>query len=234
MTLISRRCLLYISLLLIVARPMMAQSQAAPQESADEVKRVAVVPLGNKDGTDGARERSAVALRKLLEKSGYKVIEGDSVRQAYEEIVGETPGMRDKLIVMRDRDLLKIGRKLKVDFVVAVNAVWHTKSIYVFPTLRTKATCTVDAMLIDVSQAVVEIDRKNVTRDSENKNTAAAVASAVTYLGAGVVSGGPKTPPQILAATKAMYAALEEFLTPKLERRKIDGDQAETAPGQRQ
>lgn len=192
-----------------------------------DVRKVAVIPLGNMDGTTGAREKTAVALRKFLERKGCKIIEGESVRKAYEEIVGETPGSRDKLIPMNDKDILKVGRSLNVDYILAVNLKWHTKSIYVFPTLRTKADCTADAIVVDVARAEVTLDRRNVKADSENKNLGSAVAAAFTYLSAGAVSGGPKTPPQTLAGVKAVYASLEPFLVPATLPRKIDTDTAE-------
>jgi len=197
-----------------------AQDNGAPAEQ--EPKRVAVIPLGNKDGTETAREHTAVALRKFLEKRGCRVIEGESVRKAFEEAAGETPGMKDKLISLNERELLKVGRALNVDYVVALNLKWHTKSIYVFPTLRTKADCVADGMIIDVAKSEVALDRRNVRADSENKNMASAVAAAFTYLGAGAVSGGPKTPPQTIAGVKAVYADLEDFLKPPTSPRKID------------
>ncbi len=188
---------------------------------ASDAPRVAVVPFGNMDGTDGAREKCAAALRTFMEKRGYRVIEGDSVKKAYEDATGETPGAKDKILTLRDKDLLKIGRALKVDYVVGANMKWHTKSIYVFPTLRTKADCTVDALVVNVEKAEVTLDKHGVTKDSENKNQIAGVAAVLGGLGYGAISGGPKTPPQTKAGVTALYTALEEFVGVSSGPRKI-------------
>ncbi len=223
MQVISRTLILIIGLALAGA-PSIARAQDDATNLQPDIKKVAVIPIGNKDGTEGAREKTAVALRKFLERKGCKIIEGESVRKAYEEIVGETPGTRDKLVALNDKDLLRVGRSLNVDYIVALNLRWHTKSIYVFPTLRTKADCTADAVVVDVARSEVTLDKRNVKADSENKNLGAAVAAAFTYLGAGAVSGGPKTPPQTLSGVKAVYAALEPFLVPATIPRKIESD----------
>lgn len=210
--------------LLLMALPLAARADDDPPSVSSDAKKVAVIPLGNKDGTDGAREKTAAALRTFLEKHGYRVIEGDSVKKAYEEAAGETPGAKDKLLTLRDKDLLKVGRALKVDYVVAGNLTWHTKSIYVFPSLRTKADCTADGMVVDVEKAEVTVDKRHINKDSENKNTAAGVVAVLGGLGYGVLSGGPKTPPQTVAGVKAIYAALEEFLGATTGPHKIEDD----------
>ena len=189
----------------------MSRAQDAPTVASD-APRVAVIPFGNMDGTDGAREKCAAALRTLIEKRGYRVLEGDSVKKAYEEATGETPGAKDKMLTLRDKDLLKVGRALKVDYVIAANLKWHTKSVYVFPTLRTKADCSVDALVVNVEKAEVTLDKHDVKKDSENKNAAAGVAAVLVGLGYGAISGGPKTPPQTKAGVNALYAALEDFI----------------------
>jgi len=208
----------------LYAAPTRAQdSDNVPKVNSD-AKRVAIVPLGNKDGTDGAREKSMTALRTLLENQNYRVVEGDTVKKAYEEATGETPGVKDKLLTLRDKDLLAVGRTLKVDFVIAANLRWHTKSIYVFPTLRTKADCTVDALVVDVAKAEVVIEKTNIQRNSENKNAAAGVIAVLGGLGYGAISGGPKTPPQTVSAVNALYVALEEFVGTKKGPHKINED----------
>ena len=198
----------------------LSRAQDTPVVASD-APRVAVIPFGNMDGTDGAREKCAAALRTFLEKRGYRVIEGDSVKRAYEEATGETPGAKDKMLTLRDKDLLKVGRSLKVDYVIGANLHWHTKSIYVFPTLRTKADCAVDALVVNVEKAEVTLDKHDVKKDSENKNQAAGVAAVLGGLGYGAISGGPKTPPQTKAGVTALYAALEEFVGVSSGPRKI-------------
>ncbi len=217
-------CLAALGLVALSAFPARAQDANESPRVSSDAKRVAIVPFGNRDGTDGARDKSLTALRTLLEKQNYRVIEGDTVKKAYEEASGETAGVKDKLLTLRDKDLLEVGRALKVDFVVAANLRWHTKSIYVFPTLRTKADCTVDALVVDVAKAEVVIEKTNIQRNSENKNSAAGVVAVLGGLGYGAISGGPKTPPQTVSAVNALYAALEDFIGTKKGPHKIDED----------
>ena len=186
-----------------------------------DAPRVAVVPFGNQDGTDGAREKCAAALRTFIEKRGYRVVEGDWVKKAYEDATGETPGSKDKTLTLRDKDLLKVGRALKVDYVIGANLKWHTKSIYVFPTLRTKAECAVDALVVNVGKAEVVLEKHDIKKNSENKNQAAGVVAVLGGLGYGAISGGPKTPPQTKAGVNALYTALEEFVGVSSGPRKI-------------
>lgn len=218
----------YVCLTVLLMVWMLAFAGLTMSRADDEVKvsadapRVAVIPFGNQDGTDGAREKCASALRIFIEKRGYRVVEGESVKKAYEDATGETPGSKDKMLTLRDKDLLKVGRTLKVDYVIGANLKWHTKSIYVFPTLRTKADCSVDALVVNVSKAEVVLDKHDVKKDSENKNAAAGVAAVLGGLGYGAISGGPKTPPQTKAGVTALYTALEEFVGTSSGPRKIN------------
>ena len=119
--------------ILFVAGLSATRADDPPANVPADAPRVAVIPFGNSEGTDGAREKCASALRTFIEKRGYRVVEGDEVKRAYDAATGETSGSKDKMLTLRDKDLLKVGRALKVNFVIGANLKWHTKSIYVFP-----------------------------------------------------------------------------------------------------
>ena len=83
--------------------------------------------------------------------------------------------------------------------------------------------------MVNVDKSEVTLDKHDVKKDSENKNSAAGVVAVLGGLGYGAISGGPKTPPQTKAGVNALYTALEEFVGVASGPRKInDKDDGKT------
>jgi len=126
----------------------------------------------------------------------------------------------------KSAELLKLGQKLDVDWVIAGRAKWHTRSLWVGMGPKTKSDCTVDMLIVDVRKQVVALDAKAVKMDSTAKeNTLKAVGAIVLTPLFTVVSGGPKTPHEQRAVQLAIAKAIQPWLATRVESaHKIDAD----------
>ncbi|CAN5458029.1 hypothetical protein BH11ARM2_BH11ARM2_17630 [soil metagenome] len=197
----------------------------APAQPA--VPTIAVLPIAMKEGTETARETVQKTFKDLLEKSGNQIVEGPSVVAAWQNL-GQKPfdedieGDETYPEMPTPKDLLSLGKKLKVDYVLASRLKWHTKSVWVGLGPKTKADCTIDVTIVDVKKSEISLNATDVKTDSTKKENGLAAAGAllVTPLFT-VVSGGPKTPHQQRAGQLAVAKALEPWLESRVSK-KID------------
>lgn len=206
----------------------------ARQASRPKIKTVAVLPWSYHDGTGTATKTADEAIIALFSGAGYAVVPSAVTKEYWTNLFGKTP--RELIFDEDDRvvpdipsakELLKLGREMGVDLVCAGFASWHTRSIWVSLGPKTKATCTVDMMIIDVEKAEVVLEAKRVSADSHKKETTAETAAALLiHIGFTAVSGGPKTPHQQRSAQLAIGEAMEPWLKTLVKpiTRKIDGD----------
>jgi len=140
------------------------------------------------------------------------------------------------------RELLILGEKLGVDWVITGRALWHTRSVWIGLGPKTKSDCTVDMVIVDVKNKELSLDARQVKMGSaprENPLKAGtvfllgALISKGRYLSAlpTLVSGGPKTPREQSAVQLAIAEAIRPWLALHPRNRKIDsGDAGEEQP----
>lgn len=123
------------------------------------------------------------------------------------------------------KELLSLGEKLGVDWVITGKAEWHTHSIWVGLGPQTKSDCTVDVIVVDVRKREIALDARKVKMDSTAKeDTLKAVGTVLLTPLFTVVSGGPKTPHKQRAVQLAIAKAIQPWLAERPQSPKIDSD----------
>lgn len=198
---------------------------------AKPVRQIAILPWTFREGTETAMKTAKETLTNLFEKSNFEVVPPVRAKTIWEEqlkmppIKEEVTGKDSYPDLPTPESLLKLGKEMGVQFVCAGRATWHTKSVWVGLGPKTKADCTVDTIVIDVSKAEVVLDAKSIKADSTRKEAGLETAGALLVsFGITALSGGPKTPHQQRSAVLAISDALKPFLTSVApQNRKIGG-----------
>jgi hypothetical protein len=190
--------------------------------AALHVETMAILPWHYAQGTDGAVKTAKEFLAMLMEKSqvdttsevlttaGWKAANGSGWDDRKEEL--PTPA-----------EMLRTGKELGVDWVMAGRARWHTKSVWIGFGPKTKSDCTVDALIVDVKSGDVALNARDVRMDDTAKEDPLKVLGAVLISGLfTVVSGGPKTPHEQRAVQLAEGKALLPWLKTHMKSVKID------------
>lgn len=206
-----------------------AQTPPQPAQAA-VVKKVAILPWYMKDGVEEARNVTFDTVKKVFENLNDAVVSTAQVKATWEESM-QMPSIKptyDDTAALPEmpsaKSLLRLGEALKVDYVCAGRAKWHTKSVWVSLGPKTKADCTVDVMIVDVPNKEVLLDAKQVIADSTRKEAGLESAAAVLIsMGFTAFSGGPKTPHQKRAGQMAVLLAMDPWLkTIAPKKKKID------------
>lgn len=190
-------------------------SAFVPAPRAQETEKIAIVPWIFKGGTDTAQRTAKETLEKLFSSAGLEMIPEGRVTSAWQN----QTNFQQSSEVPAPAELVKLGQTLKVDYVLAGKAEWHSRSIWVGLGPKTKSTCTVDAVLVDVRNQTLALNSRGVKMDSNAKEDTLKALGAVFVTSLfTVVSGGPKTPHEQRAGQFAIAKALEPWLAPRLSR----------------
>ena len=199
-----------------------SSSETIPK-AVEPVRKVAIVPIT-------FLEEHKLCNNKTAPKTTKNVI-NDLLHLANLEIVDENAASfewskyassKDPNVLPAPIDLLGFGRALGVDYVITGITDWHIKTPWVTLGPKTKAECTVNALIIDVSKAEVITRATNVISDSTNREQSWQTAAAL-FLSWGftLFSGGPKTPHMERAGGQAWSLVLKPFLETKIPPEKI-------------
>jgi len=202
---------------LFVLMSVLAAIGIAPQAGArQQAETMAVLPWIFEKGTDTAVRTGKETLDKLLSHSGLEVTPEGRVTSTWINQLGLTLPDKD---LPQPADLLKLGQALKVNYVMAGKASWHSRSIWVGLGPKTKSTCTVDVLIVDVQSQSLVLNNRNVKMDSTAKEDALKALGTVFVSSLfTVVSGGPKTPHEQRAVQLGIGKALEPWLVPRMSR----------------
>jgi hypothetical protein len=179
------------------------------QGASKPIKQVAILPWHFEDGTETAVKTAQDTVKTLFEKVNYEVVPEVRAKTVWEETLKKRLGSD----IPDAKDLLELGKEMKVDLVCAGKAKWRTRSVWVALGPKTKADCTVSMVLIDVKKGEVVLDAKDVNADSTKVEKGwETAASLLVSAGFTVLSGGPKTPHQQRSAQMAIGKAMEPWL----------------------
>lgn len=181
---------------------------------------VAVLPWCFVGGTEGAKRTAREFLNAVLAKGYLEILPESRVAASCEDLDIDT-SERGK-VLPSPRQLLKLGMKLGVDYVIAPLADWHSRPIWVSLGPKTKSTCSVDMLIIDVKNQEVVLDAKQVRMDDTAKeSTLQTLGSLFISMYITVLSGGPKTPHEQRAGQLAVAKAIEPWIETRLRKVKI-------------
>jgi hypothetical protein len=199
---------------LALAGSMCATAQTVEGRKAETV---AVLPWIFLKGTDGAVKTAKERLTDILTTSAFEIAQEADVRTAWSKMGRSLDPDRAEL--PSAKALLQLGHKLGVDYVLTGRAQWHTRSIWVGFGPKTKSTCTVDLIIVDVKKDRVALNARKVWMDSTTKEDPLKAAGAVLLTPlVTVVSGGPKTPHEQRAAQLAIGKAIKPWLEQRAAR----------------
>lgn len=190
-------------------------ASADPKGSDDPqpkpAQRIAILPWRLVDGTDGGKKVAQETLREVLSKSGYELVGEGEVRQAAKQVLGtaqpETLSISPSMI-----DLARIGREVDAQYVMVGAITWHTKSVFVFPTNRTKATANLSMQCVDVKRERVSFTVADVKADSHETMNWGTTAIGVLIHPLGLVFSGPKDPHHRRSAQLVVVKAIDEWM----------------------
>lgn len=212
---------------------------------ADAPETVAILPWIYENGTPGAQIAAKEFLETILKKSQFfredrfQIIPEARVTLTWTKDMGHDPGS-ERTEIPTPRELLKLGERLGVDWVITGHAFWHTRRVWIGLGPKTKAECTVDMVIVDVKNKELSLDARGVKMDSVPKENPLKAATTVLlgFLGAKgwfsstllltAVSGGPKTPREQSAVQSAIATIIQPWLALHPQNKKIDtGDETE-------
>jgi hypothetical protein len=210
------------------------------RDAANFADKVAIMPWAFDKGTLPARKTADAYIRDIFTKSlffredSYSIIPEERVVTTWTKVLGfSLAGQRKDLPTAKQ--LLNLGKKLGVDWVVSGRAVWHTRRIWIGLGPKTKSDCAVDMVIVDVKNSELSLDARNVVGDSTAKEDPLTAGLSVAlglvhvegqYLTLPItaVSGGPKTPREQSAVQIAIAKAIQPWLAVHPRHRKIEPD----------
>jgi hypothetical protein len=216
----------------------------SPEARADTPETVAILPWIYENGTLGAQIAAKEFLKTTLTESlffredSFQIIPEARVTLTWTKDMGHDPGS-ERTGLPTPKELLKLGQKLGVDWVITGHAAWHTRSVWIGMGPKTKSDCTVDMVIVDVRKKELSLDARKVKMDSAPKDPPLKAATAVllgvvtkgrffSTLPLTVISGGPKTPREQSAVQLAIAKAIQPWLALHPQNKKIDtGDEKE-------
>ncbi len=165
-------------------------AQASGSETA------AVVPWLCLHGTQGAEKAAGEFLTQVLAQGDFAIVPGSSVNAACADLA-----MSDRTELPSPQQLLRLGQRLGVDWVIAARADWRSRSIRIGPGPKTSSVCTVDMLIVDVRYREVALDAHQVRMNS----------TAGERMPQTLLSGGPKTPQAQRDAQLAIARAIQPW-----------------------
>jgi hypothetical protein len=176
---------------------------------------VVIIPFVFRGGTQSAVETGRETVDKFFERAGYDRIsinKEDIPWSASVNLVGDGNDPMPRL--PSEQVMRKIGQTEHADLVVAGEVYWHTRSIWVSLGPKTKATAYVNLKMVALGDHPVRTLNVHDVQasDTDEESGFATAASILTGGLVTVVSGGPETPHQQLAAQIALSKAFEPWL----------------------
>ena len=163
---------------------------------------------------DISGEHPASVAKKPNIPEGYTMLYADILKDAEEDFTLSTPSQ-----------MLRIGKKLNVDWVLSGSADWHSRSIWIALGPKTKSTCTINVRVVDVKNKEVVLDVQNLQMDSTAKeDTLSTFGSLFVSSFFTILSGGPKTPHEIKAVQLGIVKSLQPWIVRHQIITKIDSD----------
>jgi TolB-like protein len=198
-------------------------SSATTKTTVKPVLKVAIVPITFLEEHKPCNNKTAPKTTKnvindLLHLANLEIVDDNAAAFEWSKYASSN----DPNVLPAQVDLIGFGRALGVDYVITGITDWHIKTPWVALGPKTKAVCTVNALIIDVRKANVVTRATDVISDSTNREQLWQTATAI-FLGwkGTLVSGGPKTPHMERAGGQAWSLVLKPFLETKISPEKL-------------
>jgi hypothetical protein len=202
---------------LIRIAPVAAIAQAtAPQET------MVVLPFKYTHGTHGGIQTAHEFLASLLVKASIDQVTEEKVAAGWKTANGDDYDS-NRPALPTPAQMLRTGRQLGADWVMAGSVDWHSRSIWIGLGPKTKSTAVIHLRIVNVRQQTTDLEVQDLHMDSTAKEDVLKTLGTVFLTSMfTVVSGGPKTPHEQRAVELGLAKALEPWLVQHLKEKKID------------
>ena len=182
---------------------------ARAQETARGTAVVYPIRIRRNSGDPTSRQTGVTAVHEALEKAGFTLISDTVAANTWQRLGLPRP---ERFSPARTGDLVRFGKEVNANYVVAPTFYFHSRSIWVDLGPRTVSTAHVSVVIVDARTGNVVYSRKDIQGRSDEKfNVLEAGLDVLVTPLATVVSGGPKTPHEQRAVQIAVAKALREW-----------------------
>ncbi|HUD20627.1 MAG TPA: hypothetical protein VMQ44_01000 [Candidatus Saccharimonadales bacterium] len=191
-----------------------AQKINAEPNDKLQVKKIACWPSVYGEGGDVCDNQTAI-------KTCQETMQGSFQKLGLEQedpgkVIGTIRGLNirvNEAELPSPEDMLKLGKELKTDLVIACKWHWDVRSVTTLTGLKTKAYCTFTTIVVNVAKEEVEYRPEAYKCDSEKKLSNEEVVGFL-FLSVAVpfFSGGPKTPHMQHSGQVAYVECLKPWL----------------------
>lgn len=210
-----RNLKLLAAMLLLVVFVAAATAQKIRPIDGEKVKvpKVALWPSIFGEESEVCDNQTAIrtcseALNEAFQNLGFEKEDPGKVNGVINQL-GLRSGVKE---LATPEDMLRLGKELKVDYVVATKWHWHIKTIFAAG-LKTKAYCTFETLVVNVPKEEIDFRPEPYKCDSEKRLSNEEIAGflLISVL-VPVLSGGPKTPHMERSGKIGCVLALKPWL----------------------
>lgn len=210
-----------LALLLFALLGIPAQAQTiggASQVVSKSVQKVAIMPMVFRESDKGdegeCRNETAIeayskTLVNAFVKLGLQQMDDGLVNATWRNVSG---GLYSPNMGMPDAEkLVRLGKELKVDYVVFSRCHWRISSVWQGLGPKTRASATVSLWIVDVAKSEFALKADEIVSGSTEKEPGWKTGVTLLVAPISVVSGGPKTPHMVRAGNLSFTKAIEPF-----------------------
>lgn len=169
--------------------------------------KIAICPLQITGGRGSAKKVMPEAYNDLFENEGFDVLMGVPVEEAMQKLDIRTT----ETAMPTTKEMLKLGQRLGVDYVLAAAHKVDTKRIIVNLLPRARSRITIDPLIVDVKKKEVVYspkDKVGVARGGSNLQTG--VGWVISFPVA-IFMGGSRSKAERQAAEKTVKVVYQDF-----------------------
>ncbi len=168
--------------------------------------KIAIIPLKVDGGRGEAKKKLPEIYRTVFEEEGFSVTMGRPVEDAMQQL-----GMRTEGRIPKQKEMLRIGKRLGVNYVLAADIKVKTKRVWIIVVPQAKSTVTIDTVIVGVRRAEVVFDPKNQVGVSQGGSDVQKGVGLVLSWPAALFMGGSRTKEERKASEKAVQTAYTDF-----------------------
>jgi len=167
--------------------------------------RIALIPLNVDGGRGTAKESLPGVYKQVFEEEGFDVTMGQPVEAAMSALGIRVGGMPTQ------QELLRIGKKLGVDYVLAADIKVDTKRVWVMLVPKAKSTVTIDTVIVNVKQGRIVYDPKEKVGVSQGGSDLQTGVGWVISDPVALFMGGSRSQEERKAAANAVETTYADF-----------------------
>lgn len=202
--------------LLVTLSSVEAAKKSTPTTPNISGYTIAFVPLEITGGRGVAKEKLPEVYREVFTTEGFQVVMGQPVEAAMQKLNIRIGGG-----LPTNKELLQLGKELRVDYVLASTVKVETKKVWVMLVPQAKSTITIDTLIVNVKKAEVVYDPKNMVGVSQGGSDLQKGVGLVVFYPAALFMGGSRSSEERKAAEKVVGPAYEDFFASLRASKKI-------------